>query len=175
MKNLPKHLNLGCGRKKLPDHLNVDQVASVEPDLVHDLDVFPYPLPDNQFESICAYEEVEHIADIPRFMGEVWRVAAPGAKVIITTPHFSCYNSYTDPTHRRHLGYYSFDYFTSGHQWNFYGSDGFEGRTRILVFTPSLTNKLVSRMANRWPNRYEERWAWIFPAWYTYYEMKVNK
>jgi SAM-dependent methyltransferase len=172
---LPARLNLGCGQKKLPGHLNVDRVASIQPDLVHDLDVHPYPLPDGAFEEICAYDVVEHVADVTVFMNEIWRVAQPGAVVKLTTPHFSCSNSYTDPTHRRHLGWSSFDYFTQGHQWNYYGSDGFEIRHRSLVFAPSLMNKLVGRLANRFPDRYEARWAWCFPAWFLYFELTVHK
>jgi SAM-dependent methyltransferase len=175
MAQLPSKLNLGCGQKKLPDHLNVDRVASVKPDVVHDLNQFPYPFPDGTFEEICAYDVVEHIDDIPAFMAEVRRMARPGARIIITTPHFSCANSYIDPTHQRHLSLFSFDYFTTGHQWNFYGGDGFIIARRQIIFSPSLVNSLVHRLANRYPSVYEYRWAWIFPAWYLHFELTVRK
>lgn len=175
MTSLPTKLNLGCGRKKLPGHLNVDRVAEVEPDLVHNLNHFPYPLPDNSFEEVCAYDVVEHLDDEVAFMNEVCRVARPGARLLLTTPHFSCANAFTDPTHQRQLGCFSFDYFTKGHQWNFYGSQHFELRHRTIVFVPGLLNKLVSRLANRYPAAYESRWAWTFPAWYLYFELVVCK
>ena len=34
-------LDLGCGKKQFPDHVNVDLAASVGPDVVHDLDQYP--------------------------------------------------------------------------------------------------------------------------------------
>jgi hypothetical protein len=33
----------------------------------------------------------------------------------------------------------------------------------------------VWRLANRYPAAYERRWAWIFPAWYLYFELEVDK
>ncbi len=170
-----RKLNLGCGRKKLPGHLNVDRVVEVQPDLVHDLNVIPLPLPGGAFDEICAYDVVEHLDDLVAFMREVWRLAAPDARVLITTPHFSCANAFMDPTHQRQLSCFSFDYFTTGHPWNFYGSEGFALMQRQLIFTPTWTNKLVSRLANRFPRGYEQRWAWIFPAWFIYFELAVVK
>lgn len=161
-----RKLNLGCGRKHFPDHVNLDLVADVQPDVVHDLNRFPYPFPDRRFDEIVAYDVVEHVADVASLMREAWRMLVPGGRLILTTPHFSAANSYTDPTHRWHLGYFSVDYFTAGHPLNFYGSDGFLVQHRSLVFAPTLLNKVVHRMANRWPKEYERRWAWMFPAWY---------
>jgi hypothetical protein len=36
-------LNLGCGHKHLDGAINLDRVASVNPNIVHDLDKFPWP------------------------------------------------------------------------------------------------------------------------------------
>lgn len=175
MAPLPDKLNLGCGRRKLDGCLNVDRAASVEPDFVHDLNHFPYPWPDASFNEITAHDVIEHLDDVVAFMKEIWRLGRPGAVVRLTTPHFSCANSYVDPTHKHHLSYFSLDYFTPGHPWNFYGSSGFQIRARSLIFTPSPVNSLVSRLANRHPHGYEQRWAWIFPAWFLYFELTVVK
>jgi len=43
------------------------------------------------------------------------------------------------------------------------------------VFQPTLTNKVVHRLANRYPKEYEERWAWMFPAWFLYFELEALK
>ena len=40
------------------------------------------------------------------------RVAADGADLFITTPHYSSHNSWIDPTHKLHLAAASFEYFT---------------------------------------------------------------
>jgi predicted SAM-dependent methyltransferase len=104
---LPRELNLGCGTRRREGWLNVDRVARVLPDLVWDLDQYPYPLATSHFRWIFAGDVVEHLRNIPDFMQEVHRLLEAGGCVEITTPHFSCANSYTDPTHRHHLGYFS--------------------------------------------------------------------
>src|SRR5882724_4491884 len=38
-------LNLGCGRKHLPTAVNLDITATTSPDIVHDLNVRPWPFP----------------------------------------------------------------------------------------------------------------------------------
>lgn len=43
------------------------------------------------------------------------------------------------------------------------------------AFQPTLLNKIVRRLANHFPGSYERRWAWLFPAWYLYFELEVVK
>jgi SAM-dependent methyltransferase len=163
---LPRELNLGCGRKRREGWLNVDRAVQVVPDLVWDLDRFPYPLPESHFERIFAGDIVEHLEDIPAFMREAHRLLVAGGMLEITTPHFSCANSYTDPTHRHHLGYFSFDYFTRGHDLDYYADARFALVERQIVFPQTPLNRLIGRISNRYPAAYERRYAWIFPAWF---------
>lgn len=171
----PRRLNLGCGLRHRPDAVNIDLRPQVQPDLVWDLDRHPYPLPDAHFEYAYALDVVEHLDDVPGFMAEVHRLLAPGGVVEITTPHFSCANSFTDPTHRRHLGYFSFDYFTADGEWNFYSPHRFEIVERLLVFRPRRLDGLVARFANRRPALWERRFAWIWPAWFLIFKLRVVK
>lgn len=170
-----KKLNLGCGLKPIEDHVNLDVVASVNPDVVHDLNVFPYPFPDNRFDEIRAMDVVEHVADLPGMMREIWRISRPGAIIEFSTPHFSCHNSYTDPTHVRHLSARSFYYFEKDHPFSFYGSDGFKVLEANINFKPSLVNRIIHRIAVRSPDWYEARLAWIFPAWFLWFKLRVCK
>jgi SAM-dependent methyltransferase len=175
MSAIKKRLNLGCGRQQRPDCVNVDAVAEVGPDLVWDLDRRPFPLPRNHFEHAYAMDVVEHLASVKEFLEEVYEILAPGGVVEITTPHFSCANSFVDPTHRHHLSYFSFDYFTAGHPLGFYSAARFEVLERILVFQHSLVNRWVSRWANRHPEIYEQRFAWMFPAWFLIVKLRAVK
>ena len=168
-------LNLGCGNKQRPDAVNVDVTASTSPDVVHDLNVRPWPFPDNRFSEVQAHDVVEHLDDIVATMEEIHRVCRDGAVVRITVPHFSCSNAFTDPTHQHYFGWFSFDYFTGEHQFSFYTQVRFRRRRSAIVFAPTLVNKLVWRLANRWPAAYESRWAWIFPAWFLSFELEVVK
>lgn len=170
-----RSLVLGAGRKQRPDAVNVDIVASTDPDVVHDLNVLPWPFEDDRFEEIDANDVIEHLDDIIATMREIHRISKDGAVVRITVPHFSSANAFTDPTHRHYFAAASFHYFTGEHQFSFYTSERFRRRTTRIIFHPTLTNKIVHRLANRWPDAYEQRWAWIFPAWFLYFELEVDK
>jgi hypothetical protein len=67
---MKRRLNLGCGRQKRDDCCNVDIRADVSPDVVWNLDDFPYPLPRNHLEHIYALDVIEHLQSVPRFMDE---------------------------------------------------------------------------------------------------------
>ena len=170
-----KVLNLGCGFKRLSDALNVDLRASTGADIVHDLNSIPWPLPDNQFETVLLGDSLEHLKDIVAAMEEIHRVSVRGAIVRITTPHFSSSNSFTDPTHLHHFSYFSFDYFTGEHDFDFYTERRFRRRHAQIIFHPTLVNKLIWRIANRYPQAYERRWAWMFPAWFLTFDLEVIK
>lgn len=171
----PRQLNLGCGLDRRPDCFHVDVRPGVKPDLVWDLDQHPYPLPRNHFEHIYALDVVEHLDDVQGFLEEAHALLAPGGVLEITTPHFSCCNSYTDPTHRHHFGYFSFDYFTGGSRWSFYSDLRFEMAERILAFHPSFPDRIVARFANRRPDLYEKRLAWLWPAWFLIFRLRAVK
>jgi SAM-dependent methyltransferase len=170
-----KTLNLGSGRKYLADAFNVDHQASTNPDLVHDLNSIPWPLPDDHFETVLLADSLEHLEDAVATMEEVHRVCRDGAVVRITTPHFSSANSFIDPTHRHHFSYFSFDYFTGEHEFAFYTEKRFRKGSAKIIFYPTLVNKLIWRFANRYPQAYERRWAWMFPAWFLSFELVVVK
>jgi len=169
-------LDLGAGRdRSAPGAVTVDRSAGTKPDILHDLDHYPWPIETASFDTIVCKEVIEHLVDVVRAMEEMHRIGRPGARVLITTPHFSCANSFTDPTHRRHLGWFSFDYFTAENQWDFYTTARFRLVRRRLHFYGRYKNLHVSWLANRFPRFYEEHLAWIFPAWYLSFELEVVK
>ena len=159
-------LNLGSGRKLMNGAVNLDISAEVGADVVHDLANMPWPLPSNQFREVHAYDVIEHLEDVPRVMEEIHRICRPGARVHITVPHFSSGNAFTDPTHRHFFSCFSFDYFDESHGLAFYSRARFTRMRAQIVFYPTLVNKVVHRLANRYPQKYEQRWAWMFPAWF---------
>jgi SAM-dependent methyltransferase len=170
-----RKLCLGSGRKQQDGAVNVDIVASTNPDIVHDLNRTPWPLPSDQFDECHAYDVIEHLNDIVATMEEIHRVCRNGAVVRITVPHFSSGNAFTDPTHRHYFSCFSLNYFTGEHQFSFYSDRRFKRRSNQILFAQTLVNKIVHRLANRFPAEYERRWAWIFPAWFLYFELEVVK
>ncbi len=170
-----KKLVLGAGRKKKPDAVNVDIVSSTEPDIRHNLNRMPWPLPSDWFDECDLYDVIEHLEDVVAAMEEIHRVCRNGAVVRITVPHFSSANAFTDPTHRHYFSRFSFNYFTGEHEFSYYSNLRFRSRCGQIVFAMTFLNKLVYRLANRFPAEYERRWAWIFPAWFLYFELEVIK
>ena len=108
-------------------------------------------------------------------MEEIHRVCRDGAIVRITVPRFSSPNAYTDPTHLHCFGWPSFSYLTGENEASFYSKCRFRRRLTQIMFAKTLFNKLVHRFANHFPQAYERRWAWIFPAWFLYFELEVVK
>lgn len=173
-------LHLGSGRQELGTQpgdrvVRVDLRPETRPDVVWDLDRFPYPFEDASFDVVDCTDVLEHLADVVRVMEEIHRIGRPGCLVRIATPHFSSANSFTDPTHRHHFGFRSFDYFTGDNQWGFYTEARFRKRRAEIVFQPTLLNKVVLRLARRWPDAWERRFAWMFPAWFLSVELEVVK
>ena len=169
------HLNLGCGRKHIPDAVNLDITPDTNPDVVHNLDRRPWPFPEGRFTVVSAFDVIEHLDDVIGTMEEIHRICRHGAIVQITVPHFSCGNAFRDPTHRHYFSWFTLHYVTGEHQFSFYTRSRFRRRASRIMFYPSLTNRLVAWLANRNPDAYESRWAWIFPAWFLYFELEVVK
>ncbi len=171
----PAVLNLGCGRKHRAGAVNLDRTLLSNPDVVHDLDVTPWPFADNRFDQVYAFDVIENLADVVAAMEELHRICRNGALIEISVPHFSSGNAFTDPTHRHFFSRFSFDYFDSSHEFAFYSEARFRVVRSNLIFARSPLNRLVSRLANRYPRKYEARWAWMFPAWFLSVELKVLK
>jgi len=160
-------LDIGCGTRKIePDAFGIDVSPASAADVVWDLDCYPWPLEENRFARIHMSHIIEHLEDPVRAMAEVWRVARDGADVFIVTPHFSSHNSYTDPTHKRHLAARSFEYFTGKDFPSFRGSPFHFDIVKVeLTFGGNILldniGRLLARLSLNW---YERHAAWIFPA-----------
>ncbi len=167
----PRSLDLGAGTVvRAPGALRADRSLDVAPDIVLDATA-PLPFADGSLTQVYCFDVLEHVDDLVAVVTEIHRVLEPGGRLFVTTPHFSCANSYTDPTHRHHFGWRSFDYFVDGHELNYYSSARFQVAQRTLRFHGGAIDTVVRRIANRWPDLYEHRLAWLFPAWYLEFEL----
>lgn len=99
-------LNMGSGMNRVGGFVNVDKMPNPGiVDVVHDLEVFPWPWPGNSAEAVVFYHSLEHMgqqADV--FIGimkELYRICAPGARIQIDVPHPRHDNFIGDPTHVR--------------------------------------------------------------------------
>lgn len=89
MSNTIKKLNLGCSGTKKEGYVNVDWLSLVKPDVEHDLNIYPYPFSDNEFDLVEATHVIEHLDRPFLVMKEIHRITKPGGSVLIKVPHFS--------------------------------------------------------------------------------------
>ncbi|MGH9445560.1 MAG: class I SAM-dependent methyltransferase [Terriglobia bacterium] len=171
-------LDIGCGKKKQePGAIGVDRQPGSAADILAELACFPWPLANDCADRIYLSHFLEHQPDILRAMKEVHRVAKAGAEIIITTPHYSSPDSYTDPTHLFHLGFHSFDYFTRQSFQDFtYNAGGFRILERRLTFGGNLWFDSLGRLlASISVDFYEKHCAWTYPARNMYCRLLVIK
>lgn len=168
-------LSVGCGmRKAEPGIIRLDKAIDVHPDVVWDLEEFPYPFRDQSFSEIECFDVIEHLTDIPLTMEEFHRLLKPQGLLKITTPHFSCANTFIDPTHKHHLSYFSFDFFCADHKLAYYSKARYRIHHRRIWFKGMrLLKAVIGRIANRFPEVYEQRWAMMFPAFFLYFELEA--
>lgn len=86
---MSKKLNLGSAGRKKEGYINVDWMSLVEPDVSHNLNIFPYPFDTEEFDLIEATHIFEHLDRPFDVMKEVHRIMKENAELIIKVPHFS--------------------------------------------------------------------------------------
>jgi len=184
-------LDVGCGNAKTPGAVGLDFNPATAADIVHDLNQYPWPLASDHFDKVVCSHIVEHIADLIRLMEEVHRVGCAGALVEIVTPHFSNRFSYTDPTHLRHLGLRSFDYFTARRTLrlnlitrffetqytvpDFYVKPLFSLERAHMRLARPFRLAGLQWFANHFPDFYELYLTYLFPARDLYFTLKILK
>jgi SAM-dependent methyltransferase len=111
-------LNVGCGQFPVDGAVNVDRHDLPGVDVVHDLDVTPWPFGDDVFAEVRGIQVFEHVANPVGFMCEAHRVLQPGGVLVLTVPHYQSENAFTDPTHVRFCTERTWDYWIAGRPLN---------------------------------------------------------
>jgi len=163
-----KILDIGCGpHGKKEGSVGLDVRPAPHVDVVHDLNVHPFPFPSDEFDWIEMSHVIEHVTRPLHLMNEVHRIAKHGATVRIITPHYSSQLSYGDLEHFHHLGYITF--------LTLQNSKLFLLRRHKLHFTDVYKVLGVSLLGNWFPRRWEKYAAFIFPALYIEVFLEVVK
>jgi SAM-dependent methyltransferase len=169
----PLKLNLGCGNKKKPGFIGVDQYECDALDIKADLNK-RLPFEDSTVREILMDNVIEHIAEIPKLMGEIHRICANGASITIITPHFSSDSSWRDPTHIHHLSIYSMIHFCKKSVSHYTGGGFVEDQTK-LSFSGGIMGLIARLLYKTNPQKYEAKWCFIFRASTITYSLKVEK
>ena len=109
------NLNLGCGNFKIDGFINVDKVDLYQPDVLHDLEVLPWPFESNSADIIVLSHVLEHLGQTPslfiQILKEIYRISKNGCLLHIEVPCPRSKYYLSDPTHVRPITPNLFDLF----------------------------------------------------------------
>ena len=160
-------LDLGCGTNKEPGSIGADVSRESKADVICDLNSYPLSFKSNSFDRVVSKQVFEHLNDVEGLMREIHRICRDKARVCVYVPHFSCFYSYGDPTHKRTFSFFSFDKIAP--------RAGFRIVARKIFFHRAFRRYMIDTLANRFPMGYERFWAFMLPAEHLYFEFEVNK
>ena len=164
-----KILDIGCGKKKVPGSIGIDFNDNLSADIVHDLNQFPYPFKENEFDEVNIDSTLFLLENPVLVMEEVYRITKKQAKVVIVQPYFRSVWNYVDPWVKN---------FGTVHSFAFYDPDDpickrYEYSTARFktvsisfddyIENPSIIRKLLIKIANRFPRKYEIYISHFFP------------
>jgi ubiquinone/menaquinone biosynthesis C-methylase UbiE len=129
-------IDLGCGPNKKPGTIGVDILEIQGVDFVANLEEGLSFIPDNSVDQYVTSHFLEHVDQFELLMAEMHRTLKPNGTVNIIVPHFSNPYYYSDYTHKRFFGLYTFDYFTDN-------NNGF--RRKVPVYNRSFQYKVTYR------------------------------
>jgi SAM-dependent methyltransferase len=172
-------LELGCGpNKRHAAAVGIDMLDYPGVDLVGDVFEILAAVPDGSIGAVHAYHFLEHVDDLPRLMAELARVVQPGGLLDVEVPHFANPYFYSDPTHARFFGLYTFSYLARERLFRRkvpqYGREpAFELVDAHLDFnSPFPVRGLIKRLigplfnATRWLQEFhEENLCYLFPCY----------
>lgn len=173
-----KKLNLGAGEGRKEGYINVDWQKLTNPDVVHDLNDFPYPFENDSFDIIEASHVLEHLDKPFMAMKEMHRILKPNGLLHLKVPHFS--RGMTHPEHSHGFDitfplYFDKTFTKSGFfgvefclekmnlRWlSFLHLLPYMGYGQSMIFFLKIANSAVSFMANISPAFASRIWCfWV--------------
>ena len=188
-RGIPLKLNLGAGERTQPGFYNVDLVPLQGVDVVADLNLPLALIPDNCVTEIRSRHTLEHVRELLPLLAEIHRICVPDARIEITTPHFSNPLGYSDPTHLRFFGLYTFHYFCDAADQpsrkvpGFYMPERFRVESvRFNLMKRGIFDRIIHSVLQAAADRsfrfmewYERRLCWLFPVSSIQYVLRPKK
>jgi SAM-dependent methyltransferase len=186
-------INLGSSGFNKPDYINVDIRPSVNPDVLHDLNTFPYPFADSSVDRIEMIHILEHLDRPFTVMEELHRILKPGGELYIAVPHFSRGFTHTEHSHgfdvsfpyyftmRFPKQFYGVEYDLASLRLNWINSLTFRylpelGFGRVTVFFLRAFNSFFSWLGNASPFAASRLWCfWVGGFEEIEFEFKAKK
>jgi SAM-dependent methyltransferase len=106
-----KILNLGSGQKKNNSGIRLDINSDVKPDILHDLNKFPYPFKSDYFDIVTLDNVLGELDNLWKVMDEIYRISRIGGEVIISVPYFRSAYAFIHPNIKSFFTVNTFNYF----------------------------------------------------------------
>lgn len=161
-------LELGCGPvKRWKNSVAIDINPRSIADVIHDLNVTPYPFADGEFDIIIAEHVMEHLGNLVNITGELHRILKPGGRLCVEVPHFSSANFFTDPTHTHAFSSRSFDYYdpscASLYSFHYSNVDFKKLEVTLGGSQTGAFARFIHKHSNAHKQRFERDFAFMFP------------
>tara|TARA_B110000967_G_C18896961_1_gene571431 strand:+ start:814 stop:1359 length:546 start_codon:yes stop_codon:yes gene_type:complete len=173
-----KILDLGCGNKKVPGSIGVDSNDTLDADVIHDLNQFPYPFNDNEFDKVYIDGTLCLLDNAVLVMEEIYRICKKNAMVVIVQPYFRSVWSFADPWIKNYGTVHSFAFYDPDDPICIrYQYSTARFKTLSINFdeyldNPSIIRKIVIKFATRFPRKYEIYLSHFFPLNNIIYRLK---
>lgn len=166
-----KKIDIGCGTSKRAGYIGLDSLSLPGVDIVHDLNVFPYPFQSNEIQEIWMDQVLEHVCEPLKVIEEIHRISKNGARVTIGVPYFRSYYAVIDPTHRNFFSSSWFYYFDPTHRFHekyCYTSvkfqiDKIEFDREYKKTKINWLHRLIIWYAEKRPEKYEYKLSHLYP------------
>jgi SAM-dependent methyltransferase len=177
--NEPVAVELGCGNTKMEGRIGIDRLDTPSVDIVADIELGLPFLPDNSVDAIHSHSFFEHVDRFQNLVREVVRVLKPNGKCHLFVPHFSNPYYYSDFTHKRFFGLYTFHYFAKEEEQlkrtvpSFYSDIRIKNLNQKLVFASPFRGRhlfkkafgLLVNSSSHSQEFYEENLCYIVPCY----------
>lgn len=144
-----KILDIGAGPFKYPGAISIDFNPESNPDILWDLNNYPWPFNDNEFDMVYSSHCLEHLNNTKKALEEIWRISKPNALVIVKLPHFSSRLAWGDCEHTRAFSSGLFHSFSDEYKKLFKTPAKFEVKKIRFCWSPPIRNGLATKTTKK--------------------------
>jgi len=129
-------IDIGCGMHKYPGSTGIDKIGLDGVDIVCDVEESGLPFRDDSIDVVYSRHFLEHVDNFEYVIKDIHRVLKLDGTANIIVPHFSNPLGYSDPTHKRFFGYYTFDYFCP---------EQYQGRRKVPTYYADFMFRIIDK------------------------------